>query len=411
MINNNIKNIVIIGGGLAGDTATAALREAGYTGGIQLVSDELHRPYDRPPLSKAALLAPDEAAKIHFRAAEWYAENHVELILGDGAAKLDPAAHQVTLRSGRVIAYDKLLIATGTRARRLRLLETTGAPVFYLRSLDDCEALRPLLVPGAKIVLIGAGVIGMEVAATANALGCAVTVVELAPRVMARSVSPAVSGFIADCHREHGVTIHCGAKITGMHCVNGRAVLELEGGIRLEPDAVIAGIGAEPITELAQEAGLRVDDGIIIDRFTRTSDPDIHAAGDVARFESVARGQHIRAEHWRHAIDQATCAAHAMLGADTAYEERPWVWSDQYDLNIQITGEGTGETEILRGDPATKSFTAFQLREGCIVGAVSVNQAKWKRPIAELVHNQARIEPAILADPNADIKKLASGMK
>jgi 3-phenylpropionate/trans-cinnamate dioxygenase ferredoxin reductase subunit len=406
-----IGNIVIIGGGLAGDTATAALREAGYTGGLQLVSDELHRPYDRPPLSKAALLTPDDAQKIHFRPESWYAENNVDLILGDGAAKLDPAAHQVTLQSGRVLAYDKLLIATGTRARRLRLLEATGAPVFYLRSLDDCEALRPLLKPGAKIAIIGAGVIGMEVAATANALGCDVSVIELAPRVMARSVSPAVSEFIAAYHREKGVDIRCGAKITGMHCVNGRAVLELEGGIRLEPDAVIAGIGAEPITELAQEGGLRVEDGILIDRFTRTSHPDIHAAGDVARFESVAHGQHIRAEHWRHAIDQATIAAHAMLGAQTPYEERPWVWSDQYDLNIQITGEGAGETEIFRGRPETKSFTAFQLRDGRITGAISVNQAKWKRPIAELVHNHAKIAPALLADPDTDLKKLASAIE
>jgi len=408
---DQINNIVIIGGGLAGDTATATLREAGYTGGIQLVSDELHRPYDRPPLSKTALLTSEDARKIHFRPETWYAENNVDLILGDGAAKLDPAAHQVTLQSGRVLGYDKLLIATGTRARRLRLLETTGAPVFYLRSLDDCEALRPLLVQGAKIAIIGAGVIGMEVAATANSLGCAVTVIELAPRVMARSVSPAISEFIAAYHREKGVDIRCGAKITGMHCINGRAVLELEGGIRLEPDAVIAGIGAEPITELAQEAGLRVEDGIIIDRFTRTSNPDIHAAGDVARFESVAHGQHIRAEHWRHAIDQATTAAHAMLGAQTPYEERPWVWSDQYDLNIQITGEGSGETEIFRGDPATKSFTAFQLKGGRIAGAISVNQAKWKRPIAELVHNHAKIEPSVLADLNMDLKKLANAVE
>jgi 3-phenylpropionate/trans-cinnamate dioxygenase ferredoxin reductase subunit len=404
----DVKKIVIIGGGLAGDTAAATLREAGYTGEIHLVSDELHRPYDRPPLSKAALLNAADVQKIHFRPESWYGDNHIDLILGDGGAKIDPAAHTLTLRSGRVLNYQKLLIATGTRARRLAMLESTGVPVFYLRSLDDCERLRPYLVKDAKIAIIGAGVIGMEVAATAAALGCSVSVIEMADRVMARSVPPSVSKFIAGYHAKHGVEVLCGVKITGFSNDEGKAVISLENGAAIRANAVIAGIGAEPITELAQEAGLRVENGILVDRFTRTSNPDIHAAGDVARFESVAAGTHIRAEHWRHAIDQAKAAAHAMLGEAPHYEERPWVWSDQYDLNIQITGDGHGDTEVFRGTPEDKAFTLFQLRDGKLVGAISVNQARFRRQIGELVVAGARIDPALLADPSTDLKKLAA---
>ncbi len=283
MINNNIKNIVIIGGGLAGDTATAALREAGYTGGIQLVSDELHRPYDRPPLSKAALLAPDEAAKIHFRAAEWYAENNVELILGDGAAKLDPAAHQVTLRSGRVIGYDKLLIATGTRARRLRMLETTGAPVFYLRSLDDCEALRPLLVPGAKIVLIGAGVIGMEVAASAAQRGLAVTVIGKETAPFEKQLGARIGNAFVGLHRRKGVTFRLGQEIEALHGDGAVQHIILDNGERIPADLVVIGFGVRPVTDYVTGVTLDKDGGITVDATLKAAD-GLFAAGDIARF-------------------------------------------------------------------------------------------------------------------------------
>lgn len=407
---SDIRNIVIIGAGLSGDTAAATLRDCGFAGAITLVGEEVHRPYDRPPLSKAALMAASHAEKAFFRPLSWYEEKNITLALGDPAVSIDRHAHTVTLRSGRSLPYDKLLIATGTRARRLRMLENTGAPVFYLRSLDDCEALRPLLAPGKRIAIIGAGVIGMEVAASAASLGCEVSVIEMAERVMARSVSPRVSQFLADYHAKKGVRIHCAAKIVGVSAKDGRAVVALGDGATLEADAVMAGIGAEPVTELAQEAGLRVDDGIIVDRYTRTSDPDIHAAGDVARFESVRHARHLRTEHWLHAVDQAAAAARVMLGGDAHYEEQPWVWSDQYDLNIQITGDGNGEIEILRGRPEDAAFIAFQLRDGHLVGAISVNQPRFKKPIAELVAARPAIAAEVLADPATDLKKLASAL-
>ncbi|HLY79810.1 MAG TPA: FAD-dependent oxidoreductase [Caulobacteraceae bacterium] len=403
-----MSGIVIIGGGLAGDTAAATLRDIGFAGSVTLVSDEAHRPYDRPPLSKAALLSADAADKVFFRPEEWYRDKGIELVLGDGAASIDRQERRVVLASGRTLSYDKLLIATGTRARRLRLLENLGAPVFYLRTLGESQALRQALQPGASIVLIGAGVIGLEVAASAATLGCAVTVIEVAERVMARSVSPSVSEFIAAYHRAKGVRVICGARISGVAAEAGRAVLTLDGGERLVADALVAGIGAEPVTELAQAAGLRVDDGIVVDRFTRTSDPDIHAAGDVTRFESIAFRRSWRTEHWRHAMDQAAVAARVMAGQDTAYEDKPWVWSDQYDLNIQITGEGIGEAEVIRGNPSEARFIAFQLRKGRLSGAISVNQPRFKRPIEELVVARAEVDPAVLADAAADLKKLAA---
>ena len=418
----DVKDIVIIGAGLSGDTAAAALRTAGFRGSITLVGDEPHRPYDRPPLSKAALVSAEKAQKIFFHPATWYEENYIALVLGDGAARVDPKAHTVTLASGRSLSYDKLLIATGTRARRLRLLENAGAPIFYLRTLEDSEALRPILKPGAHLAIVGAGVIGMEVAASAVSLGCQVSVIELADRVMARSVSPTVSRFLTDYHRSKGVQVLCGVKIVGvgvheglaacggLAACQGRAVIELNGGTRIEADAVLAGVGAEPVTELAQAAGLRVEDGIMVDCHTRTSDPDIHAAGDVTRFESLRQGRHIRTEHWRHAIEQAEIAARAMLGDETAYEERPWMWSDQYTLNIQITGEGNAEVEVFRGRPEDGQFTIFQLRAGRVVGAVTVNQSKFKRQIGELVAAQAALDPAVLADPATDLKKIVAGV-
>jgi 3-phenylpropionate/trans-cinnamate dioxygenase ferredoxin reductase subunit len=188
-------------------------------------------------------------------------------------------------------------------------------------------------------------------------------------------------------------------------------VISLDSGKVIEADAVIAGIGAEPATELAQAAGLRVDDGIIVDRYTRTSDPDIHAAGDVARFESVRHEKHVRTEHWRHAIDQAVAAVHVMLGGNDHYEERPWVWSDQYDLNIQITGEGNGDAEIVRGDMGAAAFIAFQFRGGKLIGAIAINQPRFKKPIGDLVAAHATIAEEVLADPATDLKKLAAQIK
>jgi len=402
--------IVIVGAGLAGDTAAATLREIGYGGSVAMIGDEPHRPYDRPPLSKGALLSAEAAANVFFRPESWYETNNIDLRLGDAVARITPAGHFITLRSGADLSYDKLLIATGARPRRLGILEPLGSRVFYLRTLEDSVALRAALTPSARVIVVGAGVIGLEIAASAATNSCEVAVLELAGRVMARSVSPTVSRFAEEYHRGRGVRILCGVQISRAYLEGGHAIIELADGQRLQADVVVAGVGAEPVTEIARNAGLVVDDGIVVDRYTRTSDPDIHAAGDVTRFESIRRECLTRTEHWRHAIDQAIVAARVMAGQEESYREKPWVWSDQYELNIQITGECSGETEIIRGSTAAASFVAFQLRGGRLVGAIAVNQPRLKKPIADLVAAEIVADPTILADSATDLKKLAAAL-
>jgi NADPH-dependent 2,4-dienoyl-CoA reductase/sulfur reductase-like enzyme len=403
----SVSSVVIVGAGLAGDSAAAELRSLGYTGRLVIIGDEPERPYDRPPLSKAALLNHEEEAKVYLRAPAWYEENRVELMLNDACVAIDTARHELTLQSGAIVKYSKLLIATGARPRRLPMLEDCGAPVLYLRSLADARQLRNFLKPGANVAIVGGGVIGMEVAATAAQLGCSVTVIEAQERIMARSVSAAVSSFLTDRHAKEGVRVLANARIAGEKSGGGKIVLE--SGETVTPDVIIAGIGAQPNAELAEAAGLRVEDGIVVDRYTRTSDPDVHAAGDVTRFDS--EGKLARAEHWRHAIDQALVSAHVMLGKDTHYVEQPWVWSDQYDLNIQIFGEAQGDSEVIRGAQAEGAFVAFAMRNGRVVGATAVNQAKHKRALAALVHARANVPAEQLADPAGDLKALAAQFK
>jgi NADPH-dependent 2,4-dienoyl-CoA reductase/sulfur reductase-like enzyme len=398
--------IAIVGGGLAGDTAAGELRAAGWTGRIVLICDERWRPYDRPPLSKGMLLG-EAVDGCFLRPESWYAEEDIELIVGDAAVRIDAPGHQLELASGKSIAYTKLLLATGSRPKRLAHLDNAPVPVSYLRSIDDVSVIQPKLIPGARIVVVGGGVIGMEAAASAVEAGCSVTVLEGLDRVMARCVSAEVSSFIADYHRARGVEIICGARLAAEQ-TRKDAVL-LEDGQAIGADLVLVGIGVHPNSELAEDAGLQVDDGIVVDRMTRTSDLDIYAAGDVARFESDEGP--VRAEHWQHAIDQAVVAARVMVGEEAFYREAPWFWSDQFDLNIQVTGRPRGDERVLRGSFADAAFIEFHLERGAVVGAVAVNQGKWKRAVRKLIQAQAEIDPPTLVAPETNLKKLASSLE
>lgn len=399
--------MVIIGAGLAGDAACGALREGGYTGQIVLIGDEAHRPYDRPPLSKAALQSAD--ARVFLRDEAWYADNGVLLTLGDRVEAIDRAGKMVRLSSGSSIAYDKLLIATGTRVRTLPELEGAPVPVRYLRTLDDAAALRGDIGPDRRIVFIGAGVIGLEAAASAATLGCKVTVIEGLERAMARCLTPSLSAFMHQVHHAKGVELILDARVTGVAPADGAAIVELADGRRVAADTIVAGVGVIPNVELAVEAGLEVQDGIIVDAHARTSDPDIFAAGDVARFP-CRDGSLARVEQWRHAIDHAVAAAHAMLGQPSAYREEAWFWSDQFDLNIQVTGRPSASQEVVRGEMGEAGFIVFHLEDGRLVGATSVNQPRFRKPIGELVSAQAQIDAAVLADPETDLKALARSM-
>lgn len=399
--------MIIVGGGLAGDSAAAELREQGWSGRIVLISDENWRPYDRPPLSKGILLGSEDAEHCYFRPAHWYQDNDIELVLGDPAVSLDPVGRQVTLASDKRYTYAKLLLAMGSRAKRLPFLDSSPLSLHYLRSLDDAHRIRAQVQAKRRIAIIGGGVIGLEAASSLAQAGCEVTVIEAQARVMARCVSPEVSRFLQTCHEQRGVQIRCGVELAGEQVQAGS--LLLVSGDPIAADLVLVGVGTVPNCELAEQAGLAVDDGIIVDVSTRTSDANIHAAGDVARFETG--GRHVRAEHWQHATDQAVIAARTMLEQPTAYAPVPWFWSDQYDLNIQVTGRVKGDAEVLRGSFEDASFVQFHLERGAVIGAIAVNQGKWKRAIRKLVECGAQPALEDLADPAINLKKLAARLE
>lgn len=396
--------MLIVGGGLAGDSAASELRAQGWTGKITLVGDEQWRPYDRPPLSKGVLQGNEDAEHCYLRPQSWYDEQAIEMIAGDRAVALDTKTRRVALASGRSCTYTKLLLATGSRAKQLPLLDRSPLPIRYLRSLDDAFAIRTQIKAQARIAIIGGGVIGLEAAASAAHAGCRVTVIEGQDRVMARCVSPGVSQFLQSYHEERGVEINCAAALEEQQD-NADALL-LANGERIVADLVLVGIGATPNCELAEQAGLEVDDGIIVDASTHTSNPHIHAAGDVARFEN---GESLtRAEHWQHAVEQAVIAAQVMLGKPSTYAPVPWFWSDQFDLNIQVTGRVDGDSDVLRGSFDDASFVQFHIAEGAVVGATTVNQGKWKRAIRTLIESGAQPPVENLADPAVNLKKLAA---
>ncbi|HUH86195.1 MAG TPA: FAD-dependent oxidoreductase, partial [Stellaceae bacterium] len=369
-----MTRFVIIGAGPAGMRAAEMLRRGSADADILLIGDEPHLPYDRPPLSKGFITDALAPAKIYLKPASFYDDERIRLKLGVAATHIDRAAKMVTLADGERVAYDKLLLAMGCGARTLPPTLAT-APVHYLRSLADAERIRAALRPGTSLVVIGGGFIGLEIAASARQLGAAVTVLEMAPRLMARAMPEVVSDFARRRHEAHGVRFELPAQLLGLEpLAQGRAAI-VTAAARHEADLVVAGIGAFPNTALAAAAGLALEDGIRVDACGRTSDPDIFAAGDVSRHENPLLGRAIRVESWQVALNQAGFVARAMLGANEPYIEIPWLWTDQYDCNIQALGFFDPGLRLLqRGDPAGASFTVLGLAAGgAIAAAVTVN--------------------------------------
>lgn len=407
---SDVRNIVIAGGGFAAVNAIEGLRESGYDGRILLVSEEAALPYDRPPLSKAYLAGTQPAEQIRFHDEAWYRDQRVDVELVQRIASLDLPSRRITASGGVRYEYDRLLLVTGARPRTLNgVFERAGLPLLYLRTRDDADRLRDVATRGKRIVLIGGGVIGMETAATLAGLGCRVTVVEMADRIMARFFPPELSAWLDALHRSRGVEIRTKAGVDAVERAGSGAVLHLRDGSPVEADAILVGVGVVPNAELAASAGLPIRlQGIEVDAQARTADPHVFAAGDVAAFQD--RGTWTRWENWTHAKQQARVAAKAMLGQDVTYRETPWVWSDQYDLNLQGTGSPQGDACVLRGDPASNKFTAFFLREGRVVGATTVNEGKHKMPIRKLVESGASVPVEKLADASVDLKKLAASL-
>jgi anthranilate 1,2-dioxygenase ferredoxin reductase component len=404
------SHFVIIGAGPAGMRAAEVLRQKSGDADILLIGDESHLPYDRPPLSKSFLIDGLEPARLWLKPESFYAEQRIRLKLGAAARRIDRVGKTVELEGGERVPYDRLLLATGCRGRKLPAPFTTE-PIHYLRSLADAERIRAALRPGLELVMIGGGFIGLEIAASARKLGAAVTVVELAPRLMSRAVPATVSDAVRALHERQGVVFEFGARLNAVaRGADGRTLVETA-RTAYPADLVIAGIGAEPNTDLAEAAGLAVEDGIRVDAWGRTSDPDIFAAGDVTRHDNPLLGRAIRVESWQVALNQAAAVAAAMLGAGEPYAELPWLWSDQYDCNIQALGLfEAGLEPVLRGDPAG-AFTLLGLdAEGRIAAAITVNNGRDMAILRRLVATRAVLPKDALADPQrklADLLKLA----
>ncbi|HEY1630930.1 MAG TPA: FAD-dependent oxidoreductase [Rhizomicrobium sp.] len=406
MSDTSPERIVIIGAGQAAAQAVASLRAEGYAGALTVVGDEPFPPYQRPPLSKTYLAGTFERERLFLKPDAFYAEAKCELVLGTTARAIDRAKKSVELSDGRSLSYDKLLIATGSRVRRIQVPGATLAGIHYLRAIADVDALRPAFQSAKHLAVVGGGYIGLEVAAVARKYGLAVTVFEAMDRVMARAVSRPVSAFYEEVHRAAGVAFEMN---TGVEAFEGNGKLEAihAGGKVYAADVALVGIGVVPVCDLALAAGLECQDGIRVDPFCATGDPDIFAAGDCTRHHG-RDGQLIRLESVQNAIDQAKHAALSMLGRPVAYREVPWFWSDQYDLKLQIAGlAGPSDKIVLRGDQNQRKFAVFHLREGRVAAVEAVNAAPEYIVGRKLIADGAIVAAERLADTAIPMKNIS----
>ena len=400
------ENIVIIGAGQAGAQGVQSLRGEGFSGPITMVGDEAYPPYQRPPLSKAYLLGTFERPRLFLKADAYYAESGCELILNTSVTAIHRAERSVELTDGRKLPYDKLLLTTGARVRKLRCPGADLPGVHYLKTIADVDGLQAVFQAGKRIAIVGGGYIGLEVAAVGAKRGLDVTVFEAMDRLMARAVSPQLSDFYAREHEKAGVKLKLQ---TGVEAFEGDGKVQrvIAGGQSYDADIVLVGIGVVPCDELAVRCGLASTDGIVVDQNARTGDPHIWAAGDCTRH--VGReGHEIRLECVQNAIDQAKHAALAMVGKHKTYSEVPWFWSDQYDLKLQIAGLARPtDTLVLRGDPANRKFAVFHLRGGAVAAVEAVNAAPEYMIGKRLVAEGKKIAAEILADTSIPMKQMA----
>lgn len=408
-----MEHMVIIGGGQAGAQAIETLRRRGHRGPITLIGDEGLLPYQRPPLSKKFLAGTLERDRLLIRHAGHYAEHAVDMRLGFAAVRVDRAQRRVEIADGSHVEYERLLLATGSSARLLSVPGAELAGVHYLRSFADVERLRPELAAGRRGVIVGGGYIGLEAASTCRDLQVEVTVLDAADRVMSRVVSPWVSRFYEEEHARHGVDIRCAARVAeflpdpaAKHAGTARvAAVRLEDGREVPADFVLIAVGVTPNDSLARDAGLACDNGILVDEYCRTSDPLIFAAGDCARHPSPHYGRTVLLESVDNAFEQAQSAALNMYGVPTVHDKVPWFWSDQYDLKMTIVGLSQGHDHaLLRGEPATRSFSVVYLRDGELIAVDTVNAAKDQLSARKLIPARARPDPGKLVDPAVPLK-------
>jgi 3-phenylpropionate/trans-cinnamate dioxygenase ferredoxin reductase subunit len=407
-----IARVVIVGAGQAGAQTAFSLRQWGFDGSILLAGDEPFPPYERPPLSKDLLKRTLEEDRLFFRTASWYADNRVELRTGIAAASIDRENRQVVFDDGRQDAWDALVLATGSRPRRLAAPGAALEGVFELRTIADARRISGAMRPGSRMVVVGAGYIGLEVAAVARTLGLEVTVLEAMDRVLARVAGPVVSEFFEREHRARGVDLRCGSLLAGFDGDERLRAARLADGTRVECDLAVVGVGIVPCDELARGCGIECDDGIIVDRDARTSDPFVFAAGDCTRRPLVHYARTGRLESVHNAIEQGKLVAAAILGRDRPVEDVPWFWSDQYDLKLQTAGLSQGcDTTVVRGNPDERKFAAFYLRDGVLIAVDAVGSPMEFMASRQLIACGARPDPAALADTGVSMKDIVAAYR
>jgi NADPH-dependent 2,4-dienoyl-CoA reductase/sulfur reductase-like enzyme len=397
---------VIVGAGQAGGWAAIAMRQAGYDGRILLIGEEAWRPYERPPLSKAVLTDEPEPAVTYFHTAERYAEQRIELLLGTEVSELDPGAHRVRLSDGQALEYDRLLLTVGGSARHLPI--PGGDLALYLRTIEHARRIRAGLATARRVVCIGAGVIGLEIASSARQRGAEVTVLEALPRAMGRSVSPEGAAFIETLHRDAGVELHFGIIVDAIEKTGDLLLVTCRDGGTFAGDMVIAGVGMQRNLALAEHAGLALEGGIVVDEFGRTSVPDVYAAGDVTAFHHPLFGRRLRLESWRHAQNHGIAVGKAMCGDMTPYDDIPWFWTDQHGVNLQVAGlPAEAEQTVVRANAPPGAFTAVHLAgDGSVIGVTAANNPREIRAGQALIKARNRVDRDALADPSVPLQRL-----
>jgi 3-phenylpropionate/trans-cinnamate dioxygenase ferredoxin reductase subunit len=403
----SVDPLVIIGAGQAAGQLVTSLAQERFAGSVTIVGDEPHPPYQRPPLSKKFLAGEIELYRLFVKPAAFYDKAGTTLMLDTRVVGIDRQAREIKTEAGAALRYSTLVIATGSRPRPLALPGADLEGVMYLRTIADVQAIRRYLEPGRRLVIVGGGYIGLELAAVAAKRGVQVTVLEQAPRVMARGVGLIVSAFYERLHREEGVTIETGTAVTGFDG-NGRLEQVICDGLRLAADLVVVGVGAIPNTELAREAGLAVDNGIVVDGQCRTQDPAIHAIGDCASQSHPLLDQRLRLESVHSALEQARTVAAAIGGRPAPTVQTPWFWSDQYDVKLQMAGlSARHDAVVVRGDPDRgRSFAVFYLRQGELIAVDAVNRAPEFMMSKQLIAERSQVDPAKLGDERVAMKDI-----
>ena len=409
-MTDRIRDIVIVGGGLAAGKAAETLRTEGFDGHLALIAAEPHRPYERPPLSKDVLVGQQPVETVYIHPEEFYAEHDIDLLTGDPATDLDRDASAITTRSGAELKFDRLLLATGADPRQLPLTDRDLHGIVTLRTIDDATRLGARLQQIGHVTIVGAGWIGCEVAAAARTLGVEATLVDPLEVPLQRVLGVEVGTVFADLHRDHGVDLRLGVGVTGADGADQVERVTLSDGTSVDTELVVVGIGVLPRTDLAERAGIELDDGILADATLASSDPRILVAGDVANAWHPHYRRHLRVEHWANALNQGQTAAANLLGAGQTYDRLPYFFSDQYELGMEYVGHASSEDHVVfRGDRDAGEFIAFWLDDQRITAAMNVNVWDVVEDLKTLIQTAQPVEPDRLADPDTPLTDLIAG--